>query len=161
MKTAVAMKICDILGVGGSFCEIVSTDFKDQTIIMGHDGPFHIGISDQKPMLRGLGLYHGKEGSGISVEAKVKTGPITNLGITQTIDGRLKAITNQGITTDGPTLMIGNTMTPVQFAKKPSPFMNEWFAMGPTHHFAMSTGHNNDLFRKVATLMNMQIDSVC
>ena len=161
MKTAIAMKICDALDVGGSFCEIVASDFAEQTIIMGHDGPFHIGISDQKPVLRGLGLYHGKKGSGVSVEAKVKTGPITNLGITQTLDGRLKMISNQGITTSGPTLMIGNTMTPVQFAKNPSAFMNEWFAMGPTHHFAMSTGHNIGLFSKVAMLMNIQLESVC
>lgn len=161
MKTAIAMKICDTLDVGGSFCEIVATDFADQAIIMGHDGPFHIGIAAQKPVLRGLGLYHGKEGSGVSVEAKVKTGPITNLGITQTIDGKLKMISNQGMTTDGPTLMIGNTMTPVKFAKDPSPFMNEWFAMGPTHHFAMSIGHNTGLFRKVAVLMNIPLESVC
>jgi L-arabinose isomerase len=70
-------------------------------------------------------------------------------------------ISNQGITTSGPTLMIGNTMTPVQFAKNPSAFMNEWFAMGPTHHFAMSTGHNTSLFSKVAMLMNIQLESVC
>lgn len=92
MKTAIAMKICDTLGIGGSYCEIVASDFTDQTIIMGHDGPFHIGIADRRPILRGLGLYHGKWGSGISVEAKVKSGPITNLGITQTIDGKLKLI---------------------------------------------------------------------
>jgi L-arabinose isomerase len=52
MKTAVAMKICDTLDVGGSYSEIVATDFVDQTILMGHDGPFHIGISDGKPILR-------------------------------------------------------------------------------------------------------------
>ena len=27
---------------------------------MGHDGPFHLGIAEGKPILRGLGLYHGK-----------------------------------------------------------------------------------------------------
>ncbi len=161
MKTALAMKICDTLDIGGSFCEIVATDFADQTILMGHDGPFHIGIAGQKPILRGLGLYHGKWGSGVSVEAKINPGPITNLSITQTADGKLKFISNQGLSTDGATLQIGNTMTPVKFEKGPSQFMNEWFSMGPTHHFAMSIGHNTSLFRKVATLLNIPIESVC
>lgn len=160
MKTAIAMKISDILGVGGSYSEIVATDFVDQTILMGHDGPFHISISDQKPILRGMGLYHGKWGAGVSVEAKVKTGPITILGVTQTVDGRLKMIVNQGEATDGEILRIGNTMTPVRFAKGPSLFMNEWFALGPTHHVAMSVGRNAAVFRKVATLLGVSFETV-
>ena len=44
------MKICDILGVGGSFSEIVVVDYDDQTILLGHDGPFHIAISEGKPV---------------------------------------------------------------------------------------------------------------
>lgn len=161
MKTAVAMKICDILGVGGSYSEIVATDFVDQTILMGHDGPFHIGISEGKPILRGMGLYHGKWGTGVSVEAKVRTGPITNLGITQTRGGKLRAISNQGMAADGEILRIGNTMTPVRFEKNPAQFMNEWFALGPTHHVAMSVGHNTSQFRKAAALLEMEFASVC
>ena len=59
---------------------------------MGHDGPFHLGIADGKPILRGLGLYHGKRGCGVSVEAHVKLGPVTLLALTQTADGRLKLL---------------------------------------------------------------------
>jgi len=159
-KTGVAMKICDTLDVGGSYCEIVATDYKEGTIIMGHDGPFHIGISGEKPILRGMGLYHGKWGSGVSVEAQVQSGPITNLGITQTAGGHLKFICNQGMATPGETLQIGNTQTQVKFAKAPDTFMNEWFALGPTHHFAMSVGHNVDLFRMVATLLEWPFETV-
>lgn len=160
MKTAIAMKISDILGVGGSYSEIVATDFVDQTILMGHDGPFHISIADEKPILRGMGLYHGKWGSGVSVEAKVRRGPVTILGITQTHDGRLKMIANQGEATEGEILRIGNTMTPVRFTKGPSQFMNEWFALGPTHHVAMSVGHNAEAFRKVAALLGVRFETV-
>ncbi len=74
LKTAVAMKICDILQTGGSYSEIVVVDYVDETILLGHDGPFHIAISEGKPILRGMGLYHGKQGTGVSVEAKVKPG---------------------------------------------------------------------------------------
>jgi L-arabinose isomerase len=108
-----------------------------------------------------MGLYHGKWGAGVSVEAKVKTGPVTLLGVTQTVDGRLKMIANQGEATNGEILRIGNTMTPVRFAKGPSQFMNEWFALGPTHHVAMSVGSNAGIFRKVATLLGWPFDTVC
>lgn len=60
MKTAIAMKICDILGTGGSYSEIVAADYERGTIILGYDGPFRISIADGKPILRGMGLYHSK-----------------------------------------------------------------------------------------------------
>lgn len=161
MKTGIAMKICDILNVGGSFCEIVVGDFKDQTLLLGHDGPFHIAISDGKPVLRGLGLFHGKSGSGISVEATVKKGDITTLGLTQTKDGKLKMIVSHGIATDGPVMRIGNTMTPVKFAMGLRAYMNKWFMEGPTHHCAMSIGNNVGLFEKVANLMGIEFQVIC
>lgn len=156
LKTAVAMKICDSLGVGGSFCEIVTTDYVDGTILLGHDGPFHIAIADGKPILREMGLYHGKRGSGISVEAKVKHGDVTNLGLTQTVDGKLKLIISEGVATDGEIMQIGNTQTPVRFTVDPDTYMEKWFREAPTHHFAMSVGKNAKLFEKVAKLLNIQ-----
>jgi L-arabinose isomerase len=158
LKTCLAMKICDIVNKGGSFCEIVVTDYEDGTILLGHDGPFHLQIAEGKPILRGMGLYHGKQGTGVSVEAKVRKGNITNLGCTQTIDGKLKFIITEAQSTDGPIMSIGNTQTPVKFKKDPDSYMDEWFAQAPTHHFAMSIGHNASLFEKVADLL--EINSV-
>jgi len=156
LKTALAMKICDILGTGGSFCEIVVVDYEDETILLGHDGPFHIAIADGKPILRGMGLYHGKQGSGVSVEAKVRSGAITTLNVTQTGDGKLKLISSEGISTDGPTMQIGNTQTPVRFPDHPDQYMARWFAEAPTHHCAMSIGENADLFAKVGALLGIK-----
>ena len=155
LKTALAMKICDILGKGGSFCEIVVTDYEDGVILLGHDGPFHLEIARSKPFLRGMGLYHGKQGTGVSVEAKVKAGPITNLNCTQTIDGKLKFIITEAESTDGPIMTIGNTQTPVRFKRDPDSYMDAWFAEAPTHHFAMSVGHNASLLNKVADLLRI------
>ena len=155
LKTCLAMKICDILGTGGSFCEIVCTDYEDGTILLGHDGPFHLAIADGKPTLRGLGVYHGKQGNGVSVEAKVKTGPITNLGCTQTIDGKLRFTITEAESTNGPIMTIGNTQTPVRFRQDPDKYMDEWFAHAPTHHFAMSVGHNAAVLQKVAALLEI------
>ena len=155
LKTCLAMKICDILGKGGSFCEIVATDYESGTILLGHDGPFHLEIAEGKPILRGMGLYHGKQGTGVSVEAKVRPGDITNLACTQTIDGKLKLIITEAEATTGEIMTIGNTQTPVKFKKDPDTYMDEWFQEAPTHHFAMSTGHNAPQYEKVAALLNI------
>ncbi|HJA65134.1 MAG TPA: L-fucose/L-arabinose isomerase family protein [Candidatus Mediterraneibacter cottocaccae] len=155
LKTCLAMKICDLLGKGGSFCEIVATDYEDGTILMGHDGPFHLKIAREKPVLREMGLYHGKAGTGISVEAKVRSGSITNLGCTQTIDGKLKFVITEAEATDGKIMKIGNTQTAVRFRHDPDTYMDKWFMEGPTHHFAMSLGKNVEQFKKVADLLNI------
>lgn len=156
LKTNLAMKICDILGVGGSFSEIVVTDYVDGTILIGHDGPFHIEIAAAKPTLRGMGIYHGKKGTGISVEAKVKSGPITTLNMTQTKEGKLKMIISEAEATNGTIMTIGNTQTPVKFKYDPDTYMDKWFAEAPTHHCALSMGHNASLFQKVGILMHME-----
>lgn len=156
LKTAIAMKICDILGIGGSYSEVVVVDYVDGTILLGHDGPFHIVIAEGKPILRGMGLYHGKQGTGVAVEAKVKTGPITTLNVTQTGDGRLKLISGEGESTNGPIMQIGNMQTPIKFRMHPDDYMAHWFAEAPTHHCAMSIGHNAALLQKVGELMQIR-----
>ena len=156
MKTAVAMKICDALGTGGSYSEIVTTDYREGTILLGHDGPFHIAISDRKPILRSVGVYHGKRGAGVSVEAKVTAGPVTTLGLTQQADGSYKFIISQGMATDKRIMNIGNTQTQVDFGVPPDEYYDKWFREAPTHHCAMSVGHNAALFQKVADLLGVK-----
>ncbi len=155
IKTALAMKIADICGTGGSFCEIVAADFNRDTMILGHDGPFHFAISKGKPILRGMGVYHGKRGSGVSVEAKVRPGAVTTLGVTQTGDGKLKFNISEGEAIDAPILLNGNTSTHIRFRQKPAEYMDRWFTEAPTHHLALSVGHNAGLFKKIAELMNI------
>lgn len=155
LKTAIAMKICDTLDVGGSYCEIVTTDYVNGTILLGHDGPFHLKIADGKPILRGMGIYHGKQGSGVAVEAKVKKGPVTMLGLSQTRDGNLKFIISEGESVAGKTMQIGNTQTPVKFKTDPDSYFERWFEEAPTHHCAMSIGSNVNVFIKTAKLLNI------
>ena len=78
------------------------------------------------------------------------------LGCTQTADGRLKFIISEAESTDEPIMTIGNTQTPVRFKTDPDTYMDAWFAEAPTHHFAMSVGHNASLFEKAAYLMGVQ-----
>ena len=156
LKTCAAMKICDILGKGGSFTEIVAMDYLNNTMLMGHDGPFHISISDGRPVLRGMGVFHGKRGAGVSVEANVVSGPVTTLGLTQTGSGRLRLIISQGTAVKKPILAIGNTQTHVDFGMPLDDYMDEWFRQAPTHHCALSVGHNAGLFEQAADLLNVE-----
>jgi L-arabinose isomerase len=157
LKTCIAMFIMDRLEAGGSFTEFYAMDFKESFILMGHDGPGHIAISSAKPVLRGLGLYHGKRGAGISVEFSVKTGPITVLGVTQTADGHLKMIAAEGECIPGATMRIGNTNSRLKFPLGPAEFMNRWCSEGPTHHCALGIGHQASRIEKFARLRGLEL----
>ncbi|MGC9950247.1 MAG: L-fucose/L-arabinose isomerase family protein [Bryobacteraceae bacterium] len=160
LKTCLAMLIMDRLGAGGSFTEFYAMDFRDNFILMGHDGPGHIAISDARPALRGLGLYHGKRGSGVSVEFKVKTGPVTILGLTQTAAGKLKLVGAEGDSLPGPILRVGNTNSRLRFGLGPAEFVNRWCAEGPTHHCALGVGHNLARIGKLASLLKIPLAEV-
>ena len=67
-KTAAAMLIMNKIGGGGSFAELHPFDVVDDIVLIGHDGPHNINISNEKPILRKLKKFHGKPGSGVSVE---------------------------------------------------------------------------------------------
>ena len=157
LKTCLAMLMMDRFDAGGSYTEFYAMDFNEKFLLMGHDGPGHIAISDGKPILRSLGLYHGKRGFGVSVEFKVKTGPVTILGLTQTADGRLKMIGAEGESLLGPILRIGNTNSRIRFHLPPAEFANRWCQEGPTHHCALGVGRQLSRFEKLSELLYIPI----
>ena len=160
LKNCLAMLMMDRLGAGGSYTEFYAMDFREGFVLMGHDGPGHIAISDARPVLRGLGLYHGKRGAGVSVEFKVKTGPVTILGLTQTAEGRLKLIAAEGESLPGPIMRIGNTNSRLRFALGPAEFLNRWSMEGPTHHCALGVGHQAARIGKLAKLLKIPLVEV-
>jgi L-arabinose isomerase len=157
LKTNIAMLLLDRLGAGGSYTEFYGLDFDDGFILMGHDGPGHLAIADGRPVARALRLYHGKAGAGLSVEMKVRPGPVTILGLTQTADGRLKLLAAEGESIRGPTFRIGNTNSRIRFSREPAVFFDDWCATGPTHHVALGTGHQVGRLRKVADLLGLEL----
>ena len=157
LKTSVAMFLLDRLGAGGSFTEFYALDFDEEFVLMGHDGPGHVAIADGRPVVRALKLYHGKSGAGLSVEFKVRLGPVTILGLTQTADGRLKLVAAEGESIAGPTFRIGNTNSRIRFAVPPAPFMDAWCEQGPTHHVALGAGHQIGRIRKTADLLGLEL----
>lgn len=160
LKNAVAMKIMDVLGTGGSYTEFYAMDFNEDFVLMGHDGPAHIAIGSSKPVLRGLGVFHGKAGAGISVEFNVAHGPVTILTCTQTRDGDLKFMTAQGESIPGPIMRIGNTNSRIKFNLGPAAFVDAWCAEAPTHHCALGVGHVADTLRKFARLKGLRFVEV-
>jgi L-arabinose isomerase len=157
LKTNVGMLLLDRLGAGGSYTEFYALDFDDGFILMGHDGPGHLAIAEGRPVARALKLYHGKAGAGLSIEMKVRLGPVTILGVTQTADGRLKLIAAEGESIGGPTFRIGNTNSRIRFAAAPTAFFDAWCAEGPTHHVALGIGHQVARLRKVGDLLGLEL----
>ena len=160
LRTSLAMLVLDRLGAGGSFTELQALNFSDNVVEMGHDGPAHLAISERKPMLRGLGVFHGKRGWGISVEFDVKHGPVTALGLTQLRDGSFRFVVSEGEVVAGPLLQIGNTTSRVDFGRDPGEWCDEWSATAVAHHWALGTGHRASELRAVAELLGIEFVTV-
>ncbi len=156
LKTCIAMLIMDRLDIGGSFAEFHPIDFNEGFVLVGHDGPHHINIAEGKPVLRSLTKYHGKPGSGASVEFKIKEGPITILSIGLTANGRFKFIIGEGESAHGPIPPTGNTNTRGFFKPDIRSFLKRWVAEGPTHHFALGVGHHARTIQHVAEILNLE-----
>jgi L-arabinose isomerase len=155
LRTSLAMLILDRLGAGGSFTEFQALNFRDAVVEMGHDGPAHLAISHGRPILRGLGVYHGKRGWGVSVEFDVRHGPVTAFGLGQERDGRYRFIVSEGTVVPGPLLRIGNTTSRVDFGCHPGEWTDAWSVSGVGHHWALGTGHQAAQLAAVAELMDL------
>lgn len=161
IKNAQAMKILDSFGAGGSFTEYYAMDFNDDVVLMGHDGPGHIAIAEGKTKVRPLLVYHGKVGSGLSVEMSVKNGPVTLLSVVETTGGRLRLLVAEAESVPGPILQIGNTNSRYKFSIGARKFVNDWNSYGPAHHCAVGIGHIHSKIEKLGALLNMEVVKVC
>ena len=161
IKNVQAMKIMDSFGSGGSFTEYYAMDFKDDLVLMGHDGPAHIAIAEGKTKVKPLAVYHGKVGSGLSVEMSVKHGPVTLLSVVEQPDGSLMLLVAEGLSVEGPVLQIGNTNSRYKFSIGARKFVNSWNSHGPAHHCAVGVGHISSKIEKLGALLSMDVVKVC
>ncbi len=161
IKNAQAMKIMDSFGVGGSFTEYYAMDFKDDVVLMGHDGPGHIAIAEGKTKVKPLQVYHGKVGSGLSVEMSVKNGPVTLLSVVEKANGKLMLLVAEAESVPGPILQMGNTNSRYKFSIGARKFVNDWNSHGPAHHCAVGVGHISSKIEKLGALLGMEVVKVC
>lgn len=161
IKNAQAMKIMDSFGAGGSFTEYYAMDFREDVILMGHDGPGHIAIAEGRTRVRPLYVYHGKVGHGLSVEMSIKNGPVSLLSVVETSNGKLMLLVAEGESVPGPILEIGNTNSRYKFSIGARSFVNNWNSHGPAHHCAVGVGHIASKIKKLAMLLDMDVVQVC
>ncbi len=160
LKTAAAMMIMNRIGGGGSFAELHPFDVCDDIVLIGHDGPHNINISDNKPILRKLKRFHGKSGSGVSVEFNLKTGPISLLSCSVARDGSLKLISASGESIPGAIPQTGNTNTKCRFKVPVTEFVEKWCEAGPTHHLALGIGDRSreiEIFARMAQISHIKV----
>jgi L-arabinose isomerase len=161
VKNVIAMKIMDLLGMGGSFTEYYAMDFALDVVLMGHDGPGHIGIAQDRIKVRPLKVYHGKVGAGLSVEMSVKYGPVTLLSVIEDKETGFMLLIAEGESVPGPILEIGNTNSRYKFSLGARKFVEAWNSHGPAHHCAIGIGHAAAQIEKVASLLQLRAVRVC
>ncbi len=160
VKNVQAMKIMDSFEAGGSFTEYYAMDYNDDVVIMGHDGPGHIGIANGKIKVKPLQVYHGKVGKGLSVEMSVRQGDVTLLSVVES-DGAITLLVAEAQSVPGPILEIGNTNSRYKFPIGARNFVETWNAQGPAHHCAVGTGHIASKLKKFAALLGIGCVQVC
>jgi len=161
LKNVHAMKILDSFNSGGSFTEYYAMDFKDDVVLMGHDGPCHPAIAEGRIKVKPLQVYHGKVGNGLSVEMSVAHGPVTLLSVVENGSGGMFLLIAEGESVAGAILEIGNTNSRYRFPIGARNFVEEWNSQGPAHHCAVGKGKLASKIKKLGLILNIEVVQIC
>jgi L-arabinose isomerase len=158
VRTAMAMKILDLLGGGGMFVEFFAIDYDDDIFLMGHDGPGNVNMAEGKPGVQHLEVQHGKTGHGLGIDFDVPKGPATLLNLSQFDAGEtFKLIYSVGEIVSGDILKIGNPNCRVKVKKPIHEFFEEWCQQAPPHHIALGMGDHSDEIEAFGEAMQFKV----
>jgi L-arabinose isomerase len=160
IKVSMAMSIMKTISGTGQLSEMYSIDFNEDICIIGHSGSGDADISDKKPTMKIVKVFHGKTGGGYLTQFYPYTGPITFLAITQDGEGNFKFVVAEGINEPGKILSFGDTNMRMRFTCGAREFNNLWSEAGPTHHCAAAVGRYADTLLKVAKIFNVKCEIV-
>ena len=110
------------------------------------------------PSLRALKLYHGKSGAGLSVEFKVRLGPVTILGRLADRRRTTEADRRRGRVDSGPDLP--DREHELAHPLRPGAGPRSWTPGAPRGRRTTSRsgiGHQLDRIRKVADLLGLEL----
>jgi L-arabinose isomerase len=108
-----------------------------------------------------LAVYHGKVGRGLSVEMRVRTGPVTLLSVVEdSVTRGFKLLVAEGATEAGPILEIGNTNSRYRFPIGARAFLTRWNEQAPAHHCAVGVGHVGGRLEKLGKLLEIPVFTV-
>ena len=160
IKVAMAMSILKTISGTGQLSEMYSIDFEKDICIIGHSGSGDADISEKKPTMKIVPVFHGKAGGGYLTQFYPPAGDVTYLGITQDRDGHFKFVVAEGVNEEGPIFTFGDTNMRTRFSCGAREFCNRWSEAGPTHHMAAAVGRHIDTILKVAKIFNVPVDIV-
>ena len=160
MKVAMAMSILKTISGMGQLSEMYSIDFNEDICIIGHSGSGDADISEKKPTMKIVPVFHGKTGGGYLTQFYPPVGPVTYLAITQDKDGNFKFVVAEGENQPGPIFTFGDTNMRTKFSIPCREFVNRWSEAGPTHHMAAAAGRHIDTILKVAKILNVPVDVI-
>ncbi|MBQ4046521.1 MAG: arabinose isomerase [Lachnospiraceae bacterium] len=160
IKVSMAMSILKTISGMGQLSEMYSIDFNEDICIIGHSGSGDADISERKPTMKIVPVFHGKTGGGYLTQFYPHLGPVTYLGITQDKDGRFKFVVAEGVNEAGPIFTFGDTNMRTRFTCGAREFCNKWSEAGPTHHMAAASGRHIDTILKVAKIFDVPVDIV-
>ncbi len=161
VKSALGLKLMDLLGAGGMFTEFFSMDYEEDFILMGHDGPANINMSKGKPRLQHLKVHHGKSGHGLGIDFDMATGMVTLLNITQFGEmDTFKLLYTVGEIVPGPILKIGNPNCRVKVKMPLHEFIDQWCQAGPSHHIVLGYGDKSVAIETFAESMGFATQQI-
>ena len=160
IKVAMAMSILKTISGTGQLSEMYSIDFNEDICIIGHSGSGDAAISEKKPTMKIVDVFHGKTGGGYLTQFYPPAGEVTYLGITQDRDGHFKFVVAEGVNEEGPIFTFGDTNMRTRFSCGAREFCNRWSEAGPTHHMAAANSRHIDTILKVAKIFNVPVDII-